>query len=123
MMTAGPFGPRSAPMEVNMAARIAVTAAMAGAAKWSARSRRHCGHRAVGDHPDRTGRRSCGPDAAGDSEGVPRTAAAPTASHPSARRRRSFRTASDLNGLREHRKQLAFCWSETIVMDALRRTN
>ena len=77
MMTAGPFGPRSAPMEVNMAARIAVTAAMAGAAKWSARSRRHCGHRAVGDHPNRTDRRSCGPDAAGDSEGLPRTAAAP----------------------------------------------
>jgi hypothetical protein len=77
MTTAGPFGPRSAPMDVNVAARIEVTAAIAGAAKWSARSRRHCGHRAVGDHPDRIGHRSCGPDAAGDSEGPPRTTAAP----------------------------------------------
>jgi hypothetical protein len=60
-----------------MAPPVAVTAAIAGAAKWSARSRRHCGHRAVGDHPDRTGPGSCGPDAARDSEGLPWTAAAP----------------------------------------------
>jgi hypothetical protein len=60
-----------------MAAPVAVTAAIASAAKWSARSRSHCGHRAVGDHPDQTGPRGCGPDAAGDSEGLPRTTAAP----------------------------------------------
>ena len=35
-----------------MAAPVAVTAAIASAAKWSDRSRRRRGHRTVGDHPD-----------------------------------------------------------------------
>jgi len=48
-------------MEVNMAAPVAVTAAIASAAKWSARSRRHCGNRAVGDHPDRAGAAAAAP--------------------------------------------------------------